>query len=164
MLSNLKNTIAIGNEATVTFDNQIRMGNGNIIQADIQVAWNVTSDKRWKENIKAVPLGLDFIKDLNPVSYHRKNNENQDIEFGLIAQELEVTLKKYGFTQDQLGLLHKGTDGYYSVRYNDLIAPLIKAVQEQQNMIHNQEATINTILARLENIEKKALVSSISSK
>jgi hypothetical protein len=136
------------------------MGNTNITHSDIQVAWNVTSDRRWKENVKPVPLGLNFINDLKPVSYHRKNNKEQDEEFGIIAQELEETLKKYGFFEEQLGLLDKGPDGYYSVRYNDLIPTLIKAVREQQQIIDGQQLiveeqayTTNRLSERLSEIE-----------
>jgi hypothetical protein len=156
----LFNTIAIGYFARVDANNKIRMGNTNITHADIQVAWNVTSDRRWKENVKPVPLGLNFINDLKPVSYHRKNNKEQDEEFGIIAQELEETLKKYGFSEEQLGLLDKGPDGYYSVRYNDLIPTLIKAVQEQQQIIDGQQLiveeqayTTNRLSERLSEIE-----------
>ena len=135
----LTNSIVIGNEAIVDASNKIRLGNTDITHADMQVAWTFTSDRRWKENIQTLPLGLNFINDLKPVSYHRKNNKEHDLEFGIIAQELEETLKKYGFSEEQLGLIDKGADGYYSVRYNDLISTLIKAVQEQQQIIDGQE-------------------------
>ncbi|AWV97503.1 tail fiber domain-containing protein [Arcticibacterium luteifluviistationis] len=159
-LPGITNSIVIGANAIVDASNKIRLGDSNITAADIQVAWNVTSDRRWKEDIEPLSLGLNFINDLMPVSYHRKSNKNQDIEFGLIAQDLEETLKKYGLTEQQLGLLDKGTDGYYSVRYNDLIATLVKAVQEQQVIIDGQEQVnneqdirANKLTARLEKIE-----------
>jgi hypothetical protein len=42
-----------------------------------------------------------------------------------------------------------------TVRYNDLLAPMIKATQEQQKLIQAQAKTISTLLKRVEALEKK---------
>lgn len=123
--------------------NQIRIGDSEITYAGTQVAWSVTSDKRWKENIKTSDLGLDFIKDLKPVSYHRKNDKSNNIEYGIIAQELENSLKKFGAAEN--GMITKDDEGMYSVRYNDLFAPLIKAIQEQQMIIEDLKSEIEIL-------------------
>jgi len=125
------NNIAIGNNAHVpsgTASNQIRLGNTSITYAGIQVAWTVTSDRRYKDNIKPLGLGLGFISKLNPVSYVRKNDENKKTEYGLIAQEVEEVLKELGI--ENHGMLTVTDEGMYELRYNDLIAPIIKAIQE----------------------------------
>lgn len=125
------NNITIGYDAQVptnTASNQIRIGNTSIGYAGVQVAWTVTSDRRWKENIKETNLGLEFISKLNPVSYTRKNDNNHKVEYGLIAQELEEALKSEGV--ENTGMLNITDDGYYELRYNDLLAPMIKAIQE----------------------------------
>ncbi|HEX8575880.1 MAG TPA: tail fiber domain-containing protein, partial [Flavobacterium sp.] len=89
--------------------------------------------RRWKSDIKSSDLGLDFIKELHPVSYVRKNDESKKLEYGFIAQELEQTLDKFGATHT--GIVSKAKDGMLSVRYNDLLAPMVKAIQEQQVII-----------------------------
>ncbi len=92
-----RNNTAIGNNAQVpddTVDNQVRIGNDQVDYAGIQVAWTVTSDKRWKENIRELPFGLDVVKELNPVDYVRKNNEHKTREMGFIAQDVESLLTK----------------------------------------------------------------------
>ncbi|MCZ7603179.1 MAG: tail fiber domain-containing protein [Melioribacteraceae bacterium] len=125
------NNIAIGYDAQVpsgSSSNQIRVGNTSITYAGVQVAWTVTSDKRWKENIQSSPLGLEFISKLNPVIYTRNNDEKQRTEFGLIAQELEEVLKEFNI--ENPGMLTIDDDGYYHLRYNDLLSPMIKAIQE----------------------------------
>jgi len=125
------NNIAIGNNAQVpsgTASNQIRLGNTNISYAGIQVAWTVTSDRRYKDNITPIGLGLGFISKLNPVSYVRKNDEKGKTEYGLIAQEVEDVLKELGI--ENHGMLTVTDEGMYELRYNDLIAPMIKAIQE----------------------------------
>jgi trimeric autotransporter adhesin len=132
-VSSGNNNILIGfgsNLPSATANNQVRVGASNITYAGIQVPWNCSSDRRWKENIEPLSLGMNFVKALRPVTYHRKNNPNADLEMGLIAQEVEETLNKMGIKD--VGLLHKDDNGYLSIRYNDLIAVLVKAIQEQQ--------------------------------
>ncbi len=127
---NLTNTIIIGASAVVDASNKIRMGNSSITAAYIQVACNITSDRRWKEDIKDLDLGLIFLNDLVPVSYIRINNDSEKREFGLIAQHLENTIKKHGFDPSGLGFIIKDKNGYYPVRYNDFIPILIKSLLE----------------------------------
>jgi galactitol-specific phosphotransferase system IIB component len=125
------NNTVIGFNAQVpnnTGDNQIRLGNTSITYAGIQVAWTVTSDRRYKDNITPIGLGLGFISKLNPVSYVRKNDEKGRIEYGLIAQEVEQVLKDLGI--ENHAMLTITDEGMYELRYNDLIAPMIKAIQE----------------------------------
>jgi len=48
---------------------------------------------------------------------------------GLLAQEVEATLEKHGLGNS--GMVHQPTEeAYMSLRYNDLLAPMIKAIQE----------------------------------
>lgn len=132
------NNVTVGFDAQVpngTVSNQVRVGNTSISYAGIQVAWSITSDKRWKENINPSNLGLNFISKLNPVAYTRKNDlsrlqtdESQKIEYGLIAQELEQVLKEEGVINS--AMLTIDGEGRYELRYNDLLAPMIKAIQD----------------------------------
>ena len=134
------NNTAIGYAAsvpTLTGDNQVRIGNTSVTYAGVQVAWTITSDKRWKSDIKQSALGLDFIKSLNPVSYVRNNDEKKKTEYGFIAQELEIALNKAGAANN--GIISKDDSGMYSVRYNDLLAPMVKAIKEQQTQIEEQK-------------------------
>jgi Rad3-related DNA helicase len=133
------NNITIGYNAQVpnnAGNNQIRLGNASISYAGIQVGWTITSDRRWKENIEPSNLGLGFISKLNPVSYTRINDENHRTEYGLIAQEVEEVLKECGLA-DKTGMLTVTVEGMYELRYNDLIATMIKAMQELK--IQNEE-------------------------
>ena len=140
------NNTAIGYNAqvpTATADNQVRIGNTAVTYAGVQVAWTTTSDKRWKSDIKQSALGLDFIKSLNPVSYVRNNDEKKKTEYGFIAQELEIALNKASAANN--GIISKDDAGMYSVRYNDLLAPMVKAIQEQQAQIDEQKKQIEEL-------------------
>ncbi len=140
----LENATAIGYLTKVDASNKIRIGNTDISKIEGQVPFSFSSDERLKEAIQPTPLGLNFIADLNPVIYHRKANQDSDKEMGLIAQELLGTLSR--FKVKDAGLVYQNADGYYSVRYNDLFAPIIRAVQELNAQI---------ILLKQENIKLK---------
>ena len=124
------NYIGIG-YATNNFaqTNTFRAGNTAITAAIVQVAWTISSDERLKSAVENLPtsLGLEFINSLRPVSYRRINGEavtRTDREMGLIAQEVDsVTPAGYE-------LVNIGPDGFYGLRYNDLITPIIKAIQQ----------------------------------
>lgn len=164
------NNTAIGFDAQVpssTGSNQVRIGNQNVTHAGVRVAWTISSDKRWKSEIRTSNLGIDFIKKLNPVFYTRNNDESKKTEYGFIAQELEAALNASGAANN--GIISKDDNGFYGVRYNDLFSPIVKAVQEQQQMIEVQSKTIEIqnekikqletanqeILKRLEKLENK---------
>ena len=103
-----------------------------------------TSDQRLKTDILSSDLGLDFINELNPVSYKfiegGKEIVNGDpvsvpgnrTHYGLIAQEVKQVLEETNI-EDFAGwvLLDKeDPDSEQALRYEEFISPLIKAVQE----------------------------------
>ena len=115
------NAIAIGANTTAAA-NTIRLGDAAITTANIQVAWTVTSDRRLKRDIADLDLGLALVNALRPVSYRRVNDDTE--ELGFIAQEVEAVLPR------PLGMLTVDVDDTYMLRKDDLIAVLVKAVQE----------------------------------
>ena len=60
---------------------------------------------------------------------------------GFIAQEVEIVLKELGF--EGQGFLTSDDHGRMSLRYNDLIPLLTKAIQEQQDIIEAQNEKID---------------------
>jgi hypothetical protein len=132
--------------------NQVRIGNSSISYAGIQVAWTITSDRRWKQNILPSKLGLGFISKLNPVSYTRINDEKQKTEYGLIAQEIEEVLKEEGV--DNSAMITVTDEGNYELRYNDLLAPMIKAIQELNEENEKLKIKNQNLEERLAKLEK----------
>lgn len=125
------NSISIGAAISALYNfnaNYLSLGNNSCLYAGIQVPWTSTSDKRLKENIADLDLGLNFIKKLNPVSYNRKSDVSKRTEFGLIAQELKKILDDENI--ENPGIISISDSGYYSVRYNDLYAIIIRSLQE----------------------------------
>ena len=114
-----------------------------------------TSDAREKTEIKPTNLGLDFIKDLNPVSYKwidsEQQNKGKDVRQhqGLIAQEVAEVVEKHNIDKNLFGGLDiQKTDKYddfHGMSYEQFIAPLIKAVQEQQEQIESLKSEIELL-------------------
>ena len=125
-----------------------------------------TSDKNLKTEITNSALGLDFVKALRPVSYKwisggkhfeydeedvRKENPTiTDVagkrnHYGLIAQEVKEVL---GDTDFGGWVSEDVTDenATQSLRYDQFIAPLVKAVQE----LNAEVETLKTKVAALE--------------
>ena len=144
----LQNATVIGNLAQVDASNKVRIGNTSVTVIEGEVAFTSSSDARLKDTIKPVNQGLVLINDLHPVSYHRINNPDSDIEIGLLAQEVESTLEKFGLSNS--GMVHQPTENsYMSLRYNDLLAPIIRAIQELDAQHHSAIEGKNTEIAIL---------------
>lgn len=99
-----------------------------------------TSDLRLKTNIQDSSLGLNFINSLRPVSYKfiegSKTEDGTSIpgertHWGLIAQEVQSVIEDAGVDFGGWVLLDKtDAESEQALRYEEFIAPLIKAVQE----------------------------------
>lgn len=141
-LSGYSNSTALGYNAVVDASNRVRIGDTNITQIGGQVAWSNLSDRRIKKNINDISKGLEFIKQLRPVEYNISNNDTDTKQhFGLIAQEVaEIVGSENGVVD-----VPKNPENMMSITYTELVAPLIKAVQEQQDMIDELKAEIQLL-------------------
>ncbi|MFH6960666.1 tail fiber domain-containing protein [Flavobacterium aquidurense] len=163
--ANITNSTALGNGALVDQSNKIRIGNDNVTIIEGFVAMSTASDRRYKEDICTIPLGLDFINQLHPVEYIKKNNFGKTKEWGLIAQELKETLEKSNYRNAAIITSDKSKNEFLSIRYTDLFAPIIKSIQELsqsdkksenlQKTIAAQENKIMELNSKLEALEKR---------
>ncbi len=67
---NFNNATAVGFAATANASNKIRLGNATVTSLESQVNLTVTSDSRFKKDLREDVSGLDFIMRLRPVTYH----------------------------------------------------------------------------------------------
>lgn len=174
--STATNSIVIGANASSTTANTITLGNPTISYT-MNVGTGsvaITSDRRIKKDIQNNVPGLDFIKKLNPVTYHfdysalsaiqeipdsirnKKNEAEQEkvIRTGFIAQEVEKAAQEVGYNFDGV-VTPKNDKDIYGLSYSTFVVPLVKAVQEQQIIIDKQQKQINELLKRLEALEQK---------
>jgi hypothetical protein len=99
------------------------------VNGDIRATNYLTiSDSRLKENILNEELGLDFINNLQPKKFQYRHcacsRTTANIIHGLIAQELNNN-----------DFIETDINGYYSIKTTDLIAPIVKAIQELSSKI-----------------------------
>jgi trimeric autotransporter adhesin len=146
--NNLTNATAIGYGAIVNSDNMVRIGNTDVTVIQGQVDFSRVSDFRFKKDIEDIQQGLAFINALRPVQF-RMEKGNDRIDFGFIAQDIQEIL---GTGYNVLGI-DADADRTLSLRYTDFIAPMVKAMQEQQGIIESQKVEIKELKERLERIE-----------
>jgi len=162
---NYTNGTALGYNAKITASNQIRIGNANITSIGGYEPWTNVSDQRFKKNIRENIKGLEFIKALRPVTYQldqasikrwhvekygQENHEEEIVEnknpnqtpiihSGFLAQEVEATARRLGYDFSGVDAPKNDSD-FYGLRYATFVVPLVKAVQEQQEMIEALKA------------------------
>jgi len=155
------NSTAIGFQTTITASNQIRFGNTTVTSIGGYADWTNISDGRFKSSITEDVKGLDFILKLRPVSYNldidkinrfigknrKSNHGNRSLErqTGFIAQEVEQAAETLGFEFSGVDK-PKNENDYYGLRYAQFVVPLVKAVQEQQQLIEQQQQLINQLI------------------
>ena len=86
-------------------------------------------------------MGLNFVNKLKPVSYKWNAEHLGDkTHYGLIAQDIEEAVKSEGKTLDDFAAVTKEDGVAMGLGYSELIAPLIKAVQELSAKVAALEA------------------------
>jgi hypothetical protein len=121
------------------------MGSNAVTNAYIQVAWTVVSDARDKTNVTALPVGLDFVNQLNPVSFQFKESRECDtatgpVRYGFLAQEvLEAEGENPVIVDTEVPEKLKITNDHMN-------AVLVKAIQE----LSEQNKALEARIAQLE--------------
>jgi len=104
--------------------------NGNVSAK----AYFQSSDARLKKDVAEATYGLDQVLRLRPVTYKWNKAGDDQRQLGLIAQELREVVPELVHQDARSGLL--------SVNYSGLLPVMIKAVQEQQELIKRLEARV----------------------
>jgi hypothetical protein len=163
-ITTTKNTIAVGTAASSdnTDDHTVWGNASNNVCNCVYADWTNVSDARDKTNISSLPdnLGLRFINKLRPVKF---NSDHRDVyvnrcgfeygqkdgtlasdkeHYGLIAQEIKQALNELDVQFDALG--YSENQDAYRLTYNELIAPVIKAIQELDKRIISIENRLDS--------------------
>jgi hypothetical protein len=171
---------AIGANAITTADDKVVIGGpyaGTIVIGGY-ANWTTFSDGRFKENIREDVPGLSFISKLKPVTYQINNEKlvnhithlmpdsiaslykKSNVEYaamhkkiftGFVAQDVEQAAKELGYDFDGVNAPRNETD-HYSISYASFVMPLVKAVQEQQTIIEQQQKQIDSLKKQNETI------------
>ncbi|KAJ3265456.1 hypothetical protein HK104_006295, partial [Borealophlyctis nickersoniae] len=102
-----------------------------------------TSDRNLKEDIEPLSdSSLNFILNLKPMSYAWKKTQKQAKSMGLIAQDVELTCLRYGMPSE---LVKIDNHGQYGLQYAQLIAPLIRSIQQLHEYVEKLSDKIDQL-------------------
>jgi hypothetical protein len=167
--SGYSNSVAIGDAALITASSQIRLGDNGVTSIGGYANWTNISDKRFKTNVSKDVPGIEFIQLLEPVTYNLDierindflgvdNSEKAEVlaasgkenmKFtGFLAQDVEQAARSVNYEFSGVDAPKNDKDTY-GLRYAEFVVPLVKAVQEQQAMIEEMKAEIETLKNQL---------------
>lgn len=163
--TNYSNCTGLGANSAVTASNQVQLGDNNVT-VYAQTAVQTRSDARDKVEIQDTVLGLDFIKKLTPRQFKMNSRElyfeqgkqrdftatndgskaGKRFHQGFVAQEVKKVIEEMNvdFAGYQDHKINGGED-VLSLGYTEFIAPIVKAIQQQQHIIEQLQQRV-TIL------------------
>lgn len=138
-----------------TTDNSVQFGGSANRWSTIYAGNGVinTSDAREKSNISNLNYGIADVMKLRPVSFTWKEHPKWGTKLGLIAQEVKEVVGEVVVHGNVEPIVKENGEiiphvDKYGIYYSDLIPVLIKAIQEQQQIIENQGARIKALEAK----------------
>ena len=106
-------------------------------------SWGTFSDERLKYDVEPINNALQSLSELRTIKYRLKDVDEPDSQkkLGVVAQDL------VGVLDEVVEPLQRNGDDteYMAVRYTELVPVLIKAVQEQQDIIENLKSRIEQL-------------------
>jgi len=127
----------LSTSGTVAFTSIVNCGSG--LQTDAGgVVFCLPSDQNTKENISTLSSALSKVTNLRGVSYNwkDKNRYGSQVEYGLIAQEVEAVAPELVF------VMGNGTKG---VKYQQLTGLLIEAIKEQNTKVDSIDQRLSQL-------------------
>jgi hypothetical protein len=126
-------------DGNVRFDGTVDVGtfasaSGTDVCVNGSTLSSCSSSLKYKENVKGLTLGLNAVNKLRPVTFDWKDGGETDL--GFVAEEVEKI--------DPILATYK--DGKLEgVKYRQLTAVLVNAIQEQQELIKGLRVDVNAI-------------------
>ena len=111
-------------------------------------SWNAVSDERMKTIVEPITNAAEKVSSLRTVIGYYNNDDNQIRRPFLIAQDVQAVLPEAVNVQDP-------DTGTLGMSYTDTIPLLVAAIKEQQVLITQQAAAIETLTARVSVLEAK---------
>ena len=105
-----------------------------------------TSDRRLKYVGKEFTSGLDKIRQLKVFNYTFKKDKTKTPHVGVIAQDLQKVFPD---------AVKKGTDGFLTIRFEDMFFAMINAIKELDTRLTALEKENQELKARIERLEAK---------
>lgn len=185
------NSSSLGYDAIANTSNKIRLGNSAVTSVEGPVPFSTPSDGRFKYSVKEDVRGLDFIMQLRPVTYnfdvsgfdaHTRRRLPDSLaapannlikaayseaasirRSGFIAQEVEKAAAISGYSFSGL-TKPKTEEEHYSLSYESFVVPMVKAMQEQQQLILAQSREIKQLQEELMILQQQVQIVSLAEK
>ena len=136
----------------------VAAGDATLALDGSDTSWSASSDARLKTNVADCAVGLDFIKDLRPITYNwnaknaiastlpQYDAESSEpvygsgkIQHGFLAQEVKSTIDAHSGLKNGFTMWSEDPDGTQQVAPTALIPMLVKAIQELEARIATLE-------------------------
>lgn len=154
-----RNSISIGYDRDLSLNDAVRLGNAATNSIGGHVNWTAISDARFKHKVQENVPGLAFVNQLRPVSYHfdlqalyafenkpipedleEAVAEKEKITYtGFLAQEVEKAAQELGYAFSGVDPPEAPSQHAYGLRYAEFVVPLVKASQELEAKIVEQD-------------------------
>lgn len=152
------NSTAIGYYTRISASNQVRLGNNVVTSIGGYRSWTTLLTKGSKTKITENVVGLDFILKLRPVTIGINNNSDapvgsEKVYSGFVAREVEESAKAADFEFSGVDA-PKGDGDSYGIRYSEFVVPLVKGMQEQQQIIEDLIKTVEKLESEIEELRR----------
>lgn len=113
------------------------------------LAFNATSDGRFKTHIQTLRHPLELVQQLRGVSYYFNREQfterafPEQLQYGFIAQEVEQVLPH---------AVQTSSDGYKAVNYAAVIPLLTESIKAQQQQINHLQQQMETLQKKLQQL------------
>jgi hypothetical protein len=138
------NTTSLGHNSQPQANDEVVLGDNAVttLRCNTQVISGL-SDARDKDNIEELSLGLEFIMDLEPVSWdwdRRDGTMDGKKDSGFVAQEVDEVIQDWEAEDILPSLLNKNNNEAWEVGNAALIPVLVKAIQELKKELDSCKA------------------------
>ena len=128
---------------------------------DIIQAGQNASDERLKQDIEDIDdnFAEKLIYGIKPKQFRYKKTKYSDnsdeLNFGVIAQDVLQIEEECKVAENNRLCYKREMDNMLAVDYKQLIAPMIKVIQNQQKQLDEQQSQINELKLEIEKLKKE---------
>lgn len=122
-------------------DGQTDCADGDCFESEDCFA--MISDQRLKDNISLLEYGLAETLQLNPKRYTYIADEAAEERMGFMAQEVQLLMPELVSVDT--------TNKHLKLKYIDIMAVLVNAIKEQQEIIEANQQQIESLRCEIEN-------------
>ena len=136
---------AFANNLYAIWQNASGTDQGGVYLAYGATSWTGNSDERLKDINSNIENAIDKLKTLRAVNFSWKLDDTKKENLGLIAQDVEKVFPQ---------VIDENKNGYLGVRYSELVPVLVKAIQEMNTKLDEQNQTIQNLQEQINILAK----------